>query len=187
MRSQIARGGGGDEADGEGVVGLPRREMLKRGAALRRKGPAATQLLIIAQLFLWVGQAALLLTPPLTSRKKLTNILTFDLTPSAWRSAPSWYLAQMSRAEAHIGGGGVASGPSGGPSSVSRVEVATAETARRDRGPSAAARPPARGTGSPRQPGAHRAFFAVGSGVAAAIGGEEAALLDTFVAWGRSL
>ena len=63
MRSRIARGGGGDEADGEGVVGLPRREMLKRGAALRRKGPAATQLLIIAQLFLWVGQAALLLTP----------------------------------------------------------------------------------------------------------------------------
>ena len=158
---------------------MPRREMLKRGAALRRKGPAATQLLIIAQLFLWVGQAALLLTPPLTSRKKLTNILTFDLTPSAWRSAPSWYLAQMSRAEgAYRRAGGVASGPRGGPSSVSRVEVATAETARRDRGPSAAARPPARGTGSPRQPGAHRAFFAVGSGVAAAIV-EEQALLQT--------
>ena len=80
--------------------------MLKRGAALRRKGPAATQLLIIAQLFLWVGQAALLLTPPLTSRKKLTNILTFDLTPSAWRSAPSWYLAQMSRAEGAYRRGG---------------------------------------------------------------------------------
>ena len=110
MRSRIARGGGGDEADGEGVVGMPRREMLKRGAALRRKGPAATQLLIIAQLFLWVGQAALLLTPPLTSRKKLTNILTFDLTPSAWRSAPSWYLAQMSRAAgAYRWAGGAAS------------------------------------------------------------------------------
>ena len=94
------------------------------------------------------------------------------------------YLAQTSQAErANRRAGGAASGPGGGPSSVFRVEEATAETARRDsgaRGPSAAAGPPALGIGSPRQPGAHRAFFAVGSGVAAAIFDGQALLQTTF-------
>ena len=47
MRARIARGGGGDEADDEGVVCLATRETFKRGAAIRRAGPVATQLLIV--------------------------------------------------------------------------------------------------------------------------------------------